>query len=392
MSYSSEVLADAPLAYYRLGEASGTTMLDSSGNGRDGTYFNSPGLGTTGLLTGDVDTCVTFDGSDDMGAVAAASWQQQSVFTIEAVIATTGGDTIVARRDGVFDDPVSFTSWQLRIAANYYGAGSHALYFMSVDSATANANVAVPTGLANGVTYHVAATYDGADVRIYVNGALAVTQAIAGVNAAVSNGFSIGARRNPSAVTEAFSGKIDEVAYYGTALSGTRIAAHYAAATAVGAVSLASSVAGTASLTAELGIVGQAEQFAATLAADTALTSDLSIGAKVNAILAGNTTLAATLTVQGRVTLAAALGGNGSLAAALRAITTTRLGTVTADKVNGRQRSGRLNLRIINPLDVDATDEGLPAADGSTVRLHKQPYRIISPSLPAPTLVDGRPQ
>ena len=31
MSYSSEVLADTPEAYWRLDESSGTTMVDSSG-------------------------------------------------------------------------------------------------------------------------------------------------------------------------------------------------------------------------------------------------------------------------------------------------------------------------------------------------------------------------
>ena len=33
-SYSQEVLADSPLAYWRLGEASGTTAADASGNNR----------------------------------------------------------------------------------------------------------------------------------------------------------------------------------------------------------------------------------------------------------------------------------------------------------------------------------------------------------------------
>ena len=51
-SYSAAVLVDAPYAYYRLGEASGTTAADSSGNGRHGTYATTNiTLGATGLLT-----------------------------------------------------------------------------------------------------------------------------------------------------------------------------------------------------------------------------------------------------------------------------------------------------------------------------------------------------
>ncbi len=51
-SYSASVLADSPLAYWRLGEASGTTAADASGNGRTGSYLNTPTLGAAGALAG----------------------------------------------------------------------------------------------------------------------------------------------------------------------------------------------------------------------------------------------------------------------------------------------------------------------------------------------------
>lgn len=66
MSYSSEVFyRDKPLAYWRLGESSGTVASDSSGNRYHGTYTGSPTLGATGLLSVDSATSVTFDGVDD---------------------------------------------------------------------------------------------------------------------------------------------------------------------------------------------------------------------------------------------------------------------------------------------------------------------------------------
>ena len=81
MTYASEVLADTPLAYYRLGEASGTTLVDSSGNARDGTYAGSPTLGAASLLVSDPsNTAVSFDGVNDIATVASATWQQQAVF------------------------------------------------------------------------------------------------------------------------------------------------------------------------------------------------------------------------------------------------------------------------------------------------------------------------
>ena len=52
-TYSQQVLADTPAAYWRLGEASGTTAADSSGANRTGRYLNTPTLGQPGALAGD---------------------------------------------------------------------------------------------------------------------------------------------------------------------------------------------------------------------------------------------------------------------------------------------------------------------------------------------------
>jgi hypothetical protein len=85
-AYSAAVLADSPLAYYRLGEASGTTMTDSSGNSRNGTYAGSPTLGAPGLVTGDSDTAVTFNGTSQQAQVAFGSWMNTTALTLEAII------------------------------------------------------------------------------------------------------------------------------------------------------------------------------------------------------------------------------------------------------------------------------------------------------------------
>lgn len=64
-SYRDTIVAQKPLAYWRLGESSGTTAVDEMGN-FDGTYEGSPTLGAAGAIDGDSDTAVTFDGSDDV--------------------------------------------------------------------------------------------------------------------------------------------------------------------------------------------------------------------------------------------------------------------------------------------------------------------------------------
>src|SRR5262249_9939864 len=67
--YSAAVLADSPSGYWRLGETSGTTASDASGQNHPGSYLNTPTLGQPGALTGDTDTSVAFNGTDEYTSV-----------------------------------------------------------------------------------------------------------------------------------------------------------------------------------------------------------------------------------------------------------------------------------------------------------------------------------
>jgi len=59
LKYPYSVIADNPVAYWRLGEPNGTTAVATIGP--NGTYENTPTLGVTGLTGQDNDTAVTFD-------------------------------------------------------------------------------------------------------------------------------------------------------------------------------------------------------------------------------------------------------------------------------------------------------------------------------------------
>src|SRR2546427_13175021 len=52
-SYRASVLADHPVAYWRLDEETGTVMVDASGNGNDGAYAGAVTLGQPGALASD---------------------------------------------------------------------------------------------------------------------------------------------------------------------------------------------------------------------------------------------------------------------------------------------------------------------------------------------------
>jgi YD repeat-containing protein len=71
--YRQAVLDDGPVAYWRLGETSGTNADDETANNNDGTYANSPTLDQAGAITGDPDGSVDFDGTDDSISVAGSS-------------------------------------------------------------------------------------------------------------------------------------------------------------------------------------------------------------------------------------------------------------------------------------------------------------------------------
>jgi Concanavalin A-like lectin/glucanases superfamily len=75
--------------------------------------------------------------------------------------------------------------------------------------------------LATGVWTHIAATYDGANLRFYVNGALVATKAQTGAMAPSTGPLWIG---NNTVYNEPYSGLIDEVRVYNRALSATEIA------------------------------------------------------------------------------------------------------------------------------------------------------------------------
>jgi hypothetical protein len=226
------VLADSPLAYYRMGEASGTTLVDSSGNAHSGSYAGSPTLGAASLLVSDtVNKAVSFDGVNDIATVGTATWLQQAVFTIEALVSPTSGDTFIGRRNTAVG---TNNAWALRLAVDYPSAGQNRLYAILLNTTVGSANLIAASSITLGSTYHVALTYDGTNAKIYVNGALDGTLAIGALNVAAGANFTIGAILNSTSWVNGFAGTVDEVAYYGTALTSTRILAHYNAGVTTG--------------------------------------------------------------------------------------------------------------------------------------------------------------
>lgn len=218
MTYQQEVMADTPLVYYRLGEPSGTTMVDSSGNNRNGGYTAPLTLAQTGLQTGDSDKCIDFSGG--RGTYFWASWLDVDFFTAEAIFVT---DTIAGQHEIIAHDNIGVgleLAWRVR-------TNGTAIEGLWQTSSSGVKTVSSGAGaISAGTRYHVALTYDGFNLRLYLNGAQVGVVSQAGVTVKSNQPFYVASLGNGS---EPFDGRIDEVAFYGTALSAARITAHYAA-------------------------------------------------------------------------------------------------------------------------------------------------------------------
>ncbi len=216
VSYADLVLGDSPAAYWRLGETSGSTAVDSSGNGNGGAYENSPTLGAPALIA-DVNPSVDFAGTGDRVIVpSSTSLIPSAAVSVEAWVNL---------------DALSPTLWSYHTIANKSGSywlrvdnlgGTHRFRFIIRQGGVYYAVTASSVSVAPATTYHVVGTYDGAAVRIYVNGSAQGTVTRTGPLDQTSFALQIS-----SASGFGCDGRIDEVAVFSQALTASQIASHY---------------------------------------------------------------------------------------------------------------------------------------------------------------------
>ena len=221
--YPGQVLTDAPLAYWRFDELTGTTAADSSGHGNDATYTGGITLGASGAIAGDGDTAATFDGLT--GFVTAGdrfAFAGQTPFSIEAWVSVQSRSTyagVVSRNDAVGGPPSE--GYLLFVAPSDGPFG-----FQRLDGASVSTAVSVAGPGASEFT-HVVATFDGLELAVYANGESQGSQTAAFSIAGAVAHFVVGAEAGGSA--NYLAGTVDEVAVYDHALSADRVRAHYLA-------------------------------------------------------------------------------------------------------------------------------------------------------------------
>jgi len=205
-AYNSNV--ESPVGYWKFEEGQGEIAGDSSGNDHNGTVYG--GNWTNGISG----KALEFDGRDDYVEVSDSSQLNPSLITVEAWVNLKGFSTdpnpvsmIISH--GIHDQSPGFYGL-------YSAAFAHIFIFQIAEAASQGFYYTYGTTVPSlGVWYHVAGTYDGSTMRIYVNGVLE-GETVANVvrtNNTNNMGFHVGSLLLPG-WEYWFNGTIDEVKIY----------------------------------------------------------------------------------------------------------------------------------------------------------------------------------
>ncbi len=198
------------VAAYSFDEGAGANANDLSGNANHGT-LNGPAW-----TVGRFGQGLSFDGVDDVVSAADSnSLDLTTGMTLEAWVKPTAGGS--AWRTAIFKERTGNMVYSLYSKRNT----DLPIGEITVGTTTVKATTGT-TGLAQNAWSHLALTYDGTNLRLFVNGAQAALTVTSG-NIATSTGLlKIGGN---GIWGEPFQGVIDEVRIYNRALSEAELVA-----------------------------------------------------------------------------------------------------------------------------------------------------------------------
>ncbi len=258
LDYPDVISADEPNFYLRLGEPEGTkavqhvkkkrkrrehegrrhyhrhgfkrwstrvTRAEAEGiSGPAGTYSGLPTLGVPGLIAGDTDTAVKFDGVNDNVRVQVGLEDSIDTnrLTIEAWVNTSSASNNTVIVSGPYKAAIGGGVWLL-MQDNTQKAKS-VLFF----SDGTNSSISGTSNLSG--VYHLVSTWDGTTHRVYVNGTEEATNTPAAgkvLRQGDADRFIRIGCEDDSPLGLFWPDVIDEVAVYEKTLSASRILAHY---------------------------------------------------------------------------------------------------------------------------------------------------------------------
>ena len=194
------------VAAYNFDEGSGTTVSDSSSNNNNGVIS-----GATWSTSGKYGNALAFNGTSALVTISnSASLRLTNAMTLEAWVFPT--TVTPAWRDVIYKGN---DNYYLEGTSNPGGAPA-------AGGSTIGGALRGPAALTANSWTHLAATYDGATLRLYVNGSQVASRAQTGSLATSTNSLQIG---GDSIFGQFFTGLIDEVRLYNRALSASEIQA-----------------------------------------------------------------------------------------------------------------------------------------------------------------------
>ncbi len=233
-TYRDAVLADAPVAWWRLGEPAGPNAFSEVGD-RVGAATGTVTFAQTGALAGSADRSVAFGntGSIVVPAASAPSLGSSS-FTLESWVrpGANGGPILDRFMDTATggNGHQGFT-WKL----NACGSGAHSrgrCPFLRIWDLNGSNDVQLSTTpMPADIWTHLAVTVDRSanQAQLYVDGAPVGSPAALTLTGSIDVNLALRIGYKHVGAVERFDGSLDEVAIYPTILSAERIAAHHRA-------------------------------------------------------------------------------------------------------------------------------------------------------------------
>jgi hypothetical protein len=264
-AYSSAVIGDGPLAYYRFNDSLVRTNLNlnsgSLGSAGDATNLNTHPVGG-GAIAGNRDAATYFDST----ARTIVPWNpalnpnESNDFTVEGWFNPSGDKTfgafagpspIMNRFSGAAINRTGWVYFQRSPSTNYNNPDGVGWNFRTYTGVGSDVGMSITSQVPYrlGEWQYVVTVWDGAAQKatMYINGTNVVsgTNTSSDPNAYIANtnetgqpdapsgsaGFSIGAYNNTDPGSDPFMGAVDEVAFYNKKLTPAQILAHYQAGT-----------------------------------------------------------------------------------------------------------------------------------------------------------------
>lgn len=229
--YDRHVRADGPSAYWRLHETTGSYATDESGYGNTAQYLGGYTQGAAGAIKDDTDSAVSLDGvSGYLEAPSSATLNAPTTgVTVEAWVKPASG-SLTLQRALVDKAYTSHNSPYYQYGLFMYDdtpAPKNVTFWLTVAGAPRYV-LANNTGYNYGVWNHIVGTYDGARMRMYVNGNLVADAAQTGTLSQYATVMDIGAYPNLAKnSTYVLPGDVDDVAIYDHALTRSRVVDHF---------------------------------------------------------------------------------------------------------------------------------------------------------------------